>query len=369
MKIKRRHHRLLAIAAVALVLFHICSSVVATSKEEIESNSQLNSLVEQLKSQKTHLNMTKKTIAGLEKELSKADEETAILDAGVLQVKNEIAETEAQLAQAEQDLEDRLRVMYMFGISGYFELLFDAENFTDLLTRIDRVKNVLQEDRDRVNRVLGLLQEKHAKISDVEAIEATQQQIREEKEQLLEKYKKIYAQLKVIFAAELQACEALAKTFGFSLNGYNFTGDFAWPIEMDAEGAFDISSTYGERYLAITGEAFHTGLDIAAKDEEPVLAVADGTVELGGPYGSGGICVVINHGQNEEGKVISSLYAHLSRVAVKSGDTVSQGDVIGYVGMTGTATGPHLHLEVWENGEHVDPVIYYPELSDEFNYL
>ena len=97
----------------------------------------------------------------------------------------------------------------------------------------------------------------------------------------------------------------------------------------------------------------HTGVDYAAPTGTPVMAIGDGTVISKGWGGDGGNTVKIRHNS-----VYTTAYLHLSKYAagLKVGDRVRQGDVIGYVGMTGTATGPHLDFRVWKNGTPVNPL-------------
>lgn len=97
----------------------------------------------------------------------------------------------------------------------------------------------------------------------------------------------------------------------------------------------------------------HTGVDYAAPTGTPVMSIGDGTVISKGWGGGGGNTVKIRHNS-----VYTTAYLHLSRYAkgLKVGDRVHQGDVIGYVGMTGTATGPHLDFRVWKNGTPVNPL-------------
>lgn len=96
----------------------------------------------------------------------------------------------------------------------------------------------------------------------------------------------------------------------------------------------------------------HTGVDYAAPSGTPVMSIGDGTV-LSAGFGSGGAGKMVKIRHNS---VYTTAYLHLSRYAVKAGDRVSQGQVIGYVGMTGTATGPHLDFRVWKNGSPVNPL-------------
>ena len=96
----------------------------------------------------------------------------------------------------------------------------------------------------------------------------------------------------------------------------------------------------------------HTGVDYAAPTGTPVMSIGDGTV-LSAGWGSGGAGNTVKVRHNS---VYTTAYLHLSKIAVKAGQRVSQGQVIGYVGMTGTATGPHLDFRVWMNGSPINPL-------------
>ena len=96
----------------------------------------------------------------------------------------------------------------------------------------------------------------------------------------------------------------------------------------------------------------HTGVDYAAPTGTPVMSIGDGTVVSAG-WGSGGAGNTVKVRHNS---VYTTAYLHLSKMAVKAGQRVSQGQVIGYVGMTGTATGPHLDFRVWKNGSPINPL-------------
>ena len=106
----------------------------------------------------------------------------------------------------------------------------------------------------------------------------------------------------------------------------------------------------------------HAGLDFAAPQGTPIYATADGVVQTSGNTGNGyGNHVVINHGYNYE-----TLYGHMVRVKVRSGQKVRRGEVIGWVGSTGKSTGPHLHYEVHKNGNAIDPIyFFYNDLTPE----
>jgi murein DD-endopeptidase MepM/ murein hydrolase activator NlpD len=113
-----------------------------------------------------------------------------------------------------------------------------------------------------------------------------------------------------------------------------------------------LSAGFGMRPDPFTGEAdFHPGLDISAEAGTPIRATASGTVELAAPSGDYGNLVVIDHGFG-----LVTRYGHMSKFAVWQGEEVNRGDVIGYVGATGRATGPHLHYEVLANGKLMNPL-------------
>jgi murein DD-endopeptidase MepM/ murein hydrolase activator NlpD len=135
-----------------------------------------------------------------------------------------------------------------------------------------------------------------------------------------------------------------------------FSGDWTqladapsmWPIEGK------VGSSFGEREDPFNGEGkFHSGIDIEAPSGTPVRATADGEVS-GASTGAGyGREVVLNHGHD-----VMTVYGHLSAIAVLPGQHVARGQVIGYVGQTGRATGPHLHYEVRVHNVPVNPHPY-----------
>ena len=112
-----------------------------------------------------------------------------------------------------------------------------------------------------------------------------------------------------------------------------------------------ISSSFGMRRHPILGyRRMHSGMDFRARHGTPIVAVTDGRVSSAGRAGGCGIAVRLDHGGG-----LSTRYCHMSRMAVRSGQEVRRGQVIGYVGSTGLSTGPHLHYEMYRNGRAINP--------------
>ena len=137
--------------------------------------------------------------------------------------------------------------------------------------------------------------------------------------------------------------------------GWQPTGSLQWPLTITGT----ITSQFGYRTDPITDEtSYHSGTDIAVPEGTPILAAADGTVSIANALdswgGSYGYYVKLDHGNGLE-----TLYAHCSSICVTAGQQVKAGQVIGYVGHTGRATGDHLHFEVYQNGQRTDALTYF----------
>ena len=133
------------------------------------------------------------------------------------------------------------------------------------------------------------------------------------------------------------------------------TGALQWPLTVPGT----ITSQFGYRTDPISGEtSYHNGTDIAAPEGSPILAAAGGTVTIANALdswgGSYGYYVKLDHGNGLE-----TLYAHCSSICITTGQQVKAGQVIGYVGQTGRATGSHLHFEVYQNGQRTDALTYF----------
>ncbi len=128
----------------------------------------------------------------------------------------------------------------------------------------------------------------------------------------------------------------------------------AWPLAGRGRGS--VTSGFGTRtHPTRRTQEFHKGIDIDGAREERVLSAAAGEVVFSGRMTGYGTVVMVDHGNR-----LITLYAHLSRAAVRLGDRVAPGQAIGYVGSSGETTGTHLHFEIRYRGQAVDPLDYLP---------
>ena len=125
--------------------------------------------------------------------------------------------------------------------------------------------------------------------------------------------------------------------------------------------AFTVSSGFGWRIHPITGKwTFHRGIDIPLPTGTPIVALFDGIIVWAGPRGGYGNCVIIQHQEK-----VYTLYAHNSKILVIPGQKIRAGELISRSGSTGMSTGPHLHLELWENNQYVNPLRIWDKTIDE----
>lgn len=139
--------------------------------------------------------------------------------------------------------------------------------------------------------------------------------------------------------------------FGREGRFYDAAGEGVQTEGLMAPVPGSITSRYGMRRHPVLGyRRMHSGLDYRARTGTPIVAVADGRVSSAGRAGGCGNAVRLNHAGG-----LATRYCHMSRMAVRTGDQVRRGQIIGYAGATGLVTGPHLHYEMYRNGQAIDP--------------
>ena len=321
----------------------------------------------------------------LEEQISATQAEIDNIQAQIEKYDELIAQKEEELSQAEAEEETlyqqfckRVRLMEEEGESSYWSILFASEDFADLLDNFMMVEEFIDYDNSLMNEILALQEQIEADQASLEASRAEQEAAKAEQEQaradlrnqeaqvdaLLEEIsgqeelvKGAEAELRAAADAVDQEIKRLEQEMAAQIGGVESESGFLWPLPSSWD---TLSSLFGTRKDPFTGKpGNHTGIDIPASKNTPIYAAKSGVVTTS-VYGSGsswsyGNYVVVSHSDGT-----STLYAHMNSRAVSKGETVSQGQVIGYVGTTGRSTGYHLHFEVRVNGTRKDPVNYFP---------
>ncbi len=296
----------------------------------------------------------------LRRELERLVGEIAVVEDEIAQAEKELAEAEEQLGYQEDLLKMRLRAIQQHGVVTYLEVLFEAESFSDFLTRlhnlsliasndlrlieeIQAIKRMIEEWRDELQEKRDHLVSMRQQVVDREA--ELERAAEERVIVLAELEQEISLNLKAIQDLEREAQELdnmirrlIAEASQFS----GISGSLQYPIEAPTW----VSSGYGWRRDPFSGaQAWHGGIDIAPHHGAAnyILAAEAGKVIFSGWNGGYGNCIMIDHG----GGTVT-LYAHMSSLLVQAGDIVARGQRIARAGTTGYSTGVHLHFEVRE---------------------
>ncbi len=209
----------------------------------------------------------------------------------------------------------------------------------DLDTKLRRAVSL--GPRDKAQQVLGIGGPDELGLQNLTEMGVKKQ------EEVLKEMRQELTQLKGAALKQEASLQMLIEYFEDKRSLYASTPSI-WPVRGW------VTSHFGNRTSPFSGILkFHEGMDIASQTGTPVLAPADGVVIKAG-FGTGyGNMVEISHGYG-----IKTLFAHNSRLNVKAGQRIRRGDVIAYVGDSGSSTGPHLHYEVRQNGLPVNPTKY-----------
>ena len=292
--------------------------------------------------------------------------------------KKHLAVVKARLKRALVALRERLVAMYETGTPDVLSIILDSNGYDELATRTeylerihgmdeavvgrvrdlrDQVRNTVARLRSAKNRIEAardaIAAEEQALASARQAVQERQSTLvatRAEREHALEKISSVEEDLDGDVSAIQGELAATLAGFGSAplpagpIQPGNGSG-LIWPVD----GA--VVSPFGMRWGQM-----HEGIDIAVPEGTPIRAAASGSVILQqGEAESGGYG---NYTCLDHGGGLSTCYAHQSAFAVSSGQSVSQGEIIGYTGCTGHCFGPHLHFEVRVNGAPTDPLAY-----------
>lgn len=320
----------------------------------------------------------------LDQQISNTSAQIANVEAQISEYEALITQTEAELADAEEREEaqyelfcSRVRSMEEQGTVSYWSVLFKADSFTDLLSRLDFVNEIMDYDQRVIQDLQDLQQEITEKKESLEdsrsQSEAAKAKLVSEKSTLDKQRADAVALVNEINAneaeyqstldaidAEEEAIQARIVELSRQLaaqqaasgqtNSNAALGGYIWPVSSRR-----ITSPFGNRNTGISGASTnHKGVDIGGVYySSEVHAAKSGTVIVSQYSSSYGNYVVVSHGSGN-----TTLYAHMSSRSVSVGQWVDQGDVLGITGSTGISSGPHLHFEITENGVRVNPLQY-----------
>lgn len=294
-----------------------------------------------------------------------------------------ISQKQTELAQAEEEEKaqyelfcKRVRAMEEQGEVSYWSILFSSSDFADLLDNAMMVDEIMAYDNQVMDQLIAIREQIAQDKADLETARQEQQAAKEEQEAAKANLKsqeaevdalisqissqedqveKAHAQLQAAAAAVDKEIAAAEKELASQISNVVSESGFMWPLP----GYNTLSSLYGGRTHPVTGRPNnHTGIDIPAPSGTPIKAAKSGVVTTSTYNSSYGNYVVVSHSDGT-----STLYAHMIRRGVSKGQTVSQGQTIGYVGTTGSSTGNHLHFEVRVNGSRRDPVDFFQGMT------
>ena len=357
------------------------------SAQRAELQASINALKEDISASQAQKEEYDRLIIVTEQELDNLTQQI-----GVLEREIEVKRQEYDIAAAEEEVRwetfcGQLRSMEESGDITYMDILMGGVNsFADLLSRLDMVDEVNARGEQLIHEMelvrqevtlaqqalydaKGICEDKKAEqedlqreyetlreestrlIQEMEGMLAEQQRSAQELAELAAELSKQERQLEAEAYTLLKQIEELERQELMKNAGVNATGTYLWP----SSDSYYVTSLFGTRYHPILHYwRTHYGIDIGAAYDTKIYASDGGVVVTSESSYSYGNYVMIAHGNGRY-----TLYAHMSKRLVSVDDVVKQGTVIGLVGSTGYSTGPHIHFEIIENGERVDPLQYF----------
>ncbi|MGI5963719.1 MAG: murein hydrolase activator EnvC family protein [Lawsonibacter sp.] len=398
MEKKRRFHvfkRMLAMLLVGALVLPLSGQVLvmpasAVTQAEIndlkddaaELDAEKKELQEQLKAVQEDKSAAQEKKNLIERQINVIQAEIDNITTQIESYNQLIAQKEEELAQAEEEEAQqydlfcqRIRMMEEEGEISYWSILFSSSDFADLLDSFMMVEEYIEYDNAIMESILALQAQIEEDKSQLEQAKADQEAAKAKQEKAKQELAAQEAEVDALIAQissqedELEAAEAklkaaadamdaeikrLEKELAAQISNVVSESGFLWPLSASYN---TLTSLYGPRTHPVTGKPNnHTGIDIPAPKNTKIYAAKSGVVVTSTYNSSYGNYVVVSHSDQT-----STLYAHMNKRNATVGQTVTQGDVIGYVGTTGSSTGNHLHFEVRINGNRTDPLNYFKD--------
>lgn len=322
-------------------------------------------------------------IALLHTQIININEQISVYSQLIADNQEELEVSQAYLDQLNAQSRERIQAMEEEGELSYWEVIFQSASFTEMLDRLTMVEEIAAADQRRLTQLEAAsrmietiqsqmneekagLEESQAELAESEAaldVKRTEsddilrelakkqdefQALLDESEALQDDLMQQIAKKEKEYSSAKYK-EELAKQ---ALAGQNPKSDATWITPVSG---YHISSPFGMRTHPILGYArMHNGVDMACAQGTPIYATRAGTVTAASyQAGGAGNYVSINHGDG-----FASIYMHMTHYVVSAGQSVSAGQLIGYVGSTGLSTGPHLHFGISYAGTYVNPLAY-----------
>lgn len=339
-------------------------------KQQKSLNTQINSVKNKIKQTETKKKATLNDIDAINKNIQQTNNELVTLDnkldiaqKNINTAQKEISEKEKEVEERTEILEERLCDIYIQGDVNILEVLFQSTNISEFLTRFELLKSIAENDTELLTTLeqeRKILDTKKRKLEAVKKDIAYLKSSRESKKEELrmasinkQELVKVLDTEKKSYEQGLNDIEKQSRQITSQIQKLQSSSSGSKPSNMlwPTPGYTRITSPYGWRnHPILNSKRFHTGIDIAAPHGANAVAVASGKVIFVGWNGAYGNTVIIDHGGG-----ISTLYAHLSSFIVSTGTQVSVNQSVARIGSTGWSTGPHLHFEVRNNGNHINP--------------
>ena len=288
----------------------------------------------------------------------------------------ELEKLKKQYEKEKKALKKRLRAIYAKGEISYLEVLLNSKDIMEFLSNYIILDEIADYDNKVITEIKTEMQTINEKNQKLVAKKEELKKIKAENEKqnvlltntktILENEKKSLNDSELTLMAQIDSYKKQQNEIEGLINRsiYSSTyelfytgGVMIWPTYTTSY----ITSPFGSRLHPIQGiTKNHNGIDIGGRTNDPVYAASDGVIIYYGWMSGYGNCVMIDHGMDNLGKKIVTLYGHGNGFLenLRIGSVVKQGDQIMYLGSTGNSTGPHVHFEVRENGVAVDPKGY-----------